>query len=862
MKNNDKEIREMLEKEEIPENLRPENIKTMLDEKASGRKRSKITVVSRVAAGAVACSVIVGSTVHFAGQRNVIVETSVSAPTTDTETEPTTETAKVEIVQDAPYMSGAEDYEQIYNIFEKSLPRYNSKYTDDIYGYTAGAFSDDVIEEVAADEEAVYDSAMDNGVSAPSVAPDKSFNSVEKEENRPQTGFGTADNNEIIAEPLLPSEPEEITETSTESVTEEATEPTTEEETTEPETEPTTEENEEDEDEDYSETYNQEADVLEADIVKTDGKNIYYVWNNYTLEHMYDSTYSNVPMMNIASVKKGEFTKTEKLDLTPDTSRYGDDSNCYVNIGDMYIYNDMIIVVGTVLNESSNVIDEYYSGWRTETESFVSFYTNDGNAELIGTYFQDGYYDTVRISPEGYMYLVSEYSSAEFYMVESSENIDRYIPMCGTGDDIKCLPAEDVLLPTDDIDKCTTMSYTVIGSIDLTQSGEFTPTDTKALAGYTGNLYSSADNMYTAVGWEDTDITRISVTGGNITPMASGTVEGWVKDQFSMSEYDGYFRVATTRQKTDVKGNIITDILGIEREYNYIHDNCVYVLDMDMNIVGSINDFGNNENIKSVNFSGNTAYVVTYMQTDPLFAIDLSNPYEPTIMDEFKILGYSTYMQSWGDGLLLGFGADADENGVETGVKLVMFDNSDPYDLKEVGLYSINNQEDENRYSWVSSDAMWDRKGLLIAPEKNLIGVPITIYGNATETKYMFFSYDSGEFTLKGEIGTELHDYFSDTINRAVYIGDYVYVLSGGKFVSADIETMEIKGTADFTELEAKTTLTEDTESEETTEEETEPETEEETEAETENTTETEETTEAETTEYHVITMPVEYIME
>ena len=73
-------------------------------------------------------------------------------------------------------------------------------------------------------------------------------------------------------------------------------------------------------------------------------------------------------------------------------------------------------------------------------------------------------------------------------------------------------------------------------------------------------------------------------------------------------------------------------------------------------------------------------------------------------------------MQSWTDGFLFGFGADADENGVETGVKLVMFDNSDPYDLKEAGYYGINNDGETYLYS----DAMWDRKALLIAPEKNI----------------------------------------------------------------------------------------------------------------------------------------------
>ena len=255
-----------------------------------------------------------------------------------------------------------------------------------------------------------------------------------------------------------------------------------------------------------------------------------------------------------------------------------------------------------------------------------------------------------------------------------------------------------------------------------------------------------------------------------------------------MSEYDGYFRVATTRRGTYYNGGILSDFFGTSDE-EYFNDNCVYVLDMDMNLVGYVDGLGENETIKSVNYSGNIGYVVTYRQTDPLYAIDLSDPANPTVMDEYKILGYSNYMQNWTDNLLFGVGADADEDGIETGVKLVMFDNSDPYDLKEVGYYSINHGDNV----YIYSEAMWERKALLIAPNKNIIGVPIhksdysSDYGYSDITEYMFFSYKDGEFKLKGEIGTDDSSY---NFNRAMYIGNYVYILSEKTFISADIETL------------------------------------------------------------------------
>ena len=227
-------------------------------------------------------------------------------------------------------------------------------------------------------------------------------------------------------------------------------------------------------------------------------------------------------------------------------------------------------------------------------------------------------------------------------------------------------------------------------------------------------------------------------------------------------------------------------------------------MDMDLNIVGSVDGLGKDEEIKSASFSGNMAYVVTFRQTDPLYAVDLSDPTAPVVLDEFKINGFSTYMQSWGEGLLFGFGQDANDTGRITGVRMTMFDNSDPNDLKAADVYTWDNIYYDEYYTGTefSSTAVWDRKALLIAPEKNLIGVPINImkysddwYDRENTTKYEFFSFEDGSFVHKGEISETFSDVdtkgFSD-YNRALYIGGYVYTLSDNKFVSADIETLEI----------------------------------------------------------------------
>ncbi|MBQ8961553.1 MAG: beta-propeller domain-containing protein [Ruminococcus sp.] len=728
--NNDDKIRDYLNEPEIPEELEPERIREMLEKQAPVKKRAGIKRTAlRVTAGAAACAVVCGGTVALAGKNGLISRDGSSAESSNS--------SASEIL--APYMAGASDYAQVYELFEKSHKKYQKRMKSYSRYDTSGiAFDngDAVMEEAEESYEAPADAAQSLDIGS-------------------TDGYGAGPDDEAV---------------------------------------------------EFSDTHDQEEGVREADKVKTNGKYIYYLTNSY------GDIGESRPILRIAEADNGAFAASAELDLIPETD-YSEETAFDVTVFDMYIYDDMIAVIGNVFAypDGQYLTDGYYYSYdwysNSESQCFVSFYTVDLQPELIGTYFQDGSYHDVRISPDGYMYLLSDYTSAPFESVEEEE-VEMYIPTCGTLSECQPVLPEDILMPDDVIEPSERLSYTLISSIDLNTPGEFSPVSQKALAGYTGQIYCSADNLYTAVGWEDTDITRIAIGGGQIEPMASGTVEGYVNDQFSMSEYGGYFRVATTRQKWDENGNFITDIFGIERTSEYISDNLVYVLDLDLNVVGSIDDFGNGETIKSVSFSGDMAYVVTYEQTDPLFAIDLTDPAAPTITDSFQILGYSTYMEKWDEGLLFGFGADADENGIETGVKAVMFDNSDPADLQEVGKIAFNNDYDPETYNgtWVGSVARWDRKALLIAPEKNLIGIPLTYndnsydeetgrYGYRSWSEVAFLAYEEGDFTLRASL--DLGDYV-EPVDRVIYIGDYIYALSGDKFTAIDYYSLDVTDTVEF----------------------------------------------------------------
>ncbi|MDE5582743.1 MAG: beta-propeller domain-containing protein [Ruminococcus sp.] len=804
MNNNNEKIRKALETEEVPEELSPENIKTMLDKKSHTEKRRKISVAGRISAVAAACAVIVGGTIVYksVNPKNCpdrLVETSENS-VKDKESTADEETMK--LAKTGSYMTGAESYEQVYKLFKgaydkQSRRRYtnNIKSADNADGamILEEAYDEDVYDDIETAEavnEAVYED-----VASADIA---------------YTG-NTAENN-------------------------------------------------------YSETYNQEENVLEADIAKTDGRNIYYLHNGY------DENYNSVPEINVATADNGNFTNYGKIFIKDDVSGcLGDDFKENIYVQDMYLYNGMLAVIG-----SADGWDSDYNNYKNVC--FVTFYTADESPQNLGTYYQEGNYSDVRISPDGYMYLITSYM-ADFYGIDSYEETESYIPSCSSDGEFKCLPADCILLPEENAD-INSLCYSVIGSIDLTEKGNFSEVETKALAGYTGEIYCSGDNLYTAFGYDDTEITRIAISQGFISPEASGTVDGRINDQFSMSEYGGYFRIATTKDeyeetyhsyygdddKPSLWERIGDGITGNSRGYysqeRTKRDNRVYVLDMDMNIVGSVADFGIDETIKSVKFDGETAYVVTYEQTDPLFAIDLSDPTNPVILDEFKILGYSTYMQEWTDGRLLGFGVSADENGRETGIKLTMFDNSDPYNLKAVATYTLDRNDDEN---WIYSEAVWERKALLIAPEKNLIAVPVVeehysydddVFSGTSNTKYMFFSFVDGEFLLNGETGSaENMDKYSYNFNRAVYIGDYVYILKNDEFVSVEMKNFDevqriyFENASTFEYIEPETEEVTEPETEEVTEPETEEVTEPDTEEEIIESETEEETTEPETEE-------------
>lgn len=166
---------------------------------------------------------------------------------------------------------------------------------------------------------------------------------------------------------------------------------------------------------------------------------------------------------------------------------------------------------------------------------------------------------------------------------------------------------------------------------------------------------------------ERTQIFRFDITG-DAAPRytASGTVPGRLLNQYSLSEYDGYLRVATTSNGT-----------GDGTPANA--SSAVYELRADsLALVGEVGGLGKGQRIYSVRFIGPLGYVVTFRQMDPLYTLDLRDPRSPRVAGDLEINGYSSYLHPGATDRLVGIGQEADANGRAQGLQVSLFDVSDP----------------------------------------------------------------------------------------------------------------------------------------------------------------------------------------
>ena len=241
---------------------------------------------------------------------------------------------------------------------------------------------------------------------------------------------------------------------------------------------------------------------------------------------------------------------------------------------------------------------------------------------------------------------------------------------------------EDVLVP----EVNAGITETSVLRVDFDEG--FDPAHTTTVVAEASTVYASASTLYVAATrWVQPDAQRSVAADewstalhafdlggdGAATHVAAGEVPGSTLNQFSLSEFDGHLRIATT-QGTPWGGGPESQsgVHVFERRGNELVE------------IGSVGGLGLTETIQSVRFMGPVGYVVTFRQTDPLYVIDLSDPAAPEAVGELKIPGFSSYLHPIAEDRLIGVGRDADLEGRDTGFLVSLFDVSDPTAPKQI----------------------------------------------------------------------------------------------------------------------------------------------------------------------------------
>jgi len=564
---------------------------------------------------------------------------------------------------------------------------------------------------------------------------------------------------------------------------------------------------------DYSKTNIQVEGVDEADIVKTDGEYIYIVsGGNITIVKAYPPEEAKVlSKISLEGGITGIFINGDKLAVFDFENEYG-----VYTIYEVWDSASSSDVVNETTTDDEPSVPEPVNGstpaeepsrvpapiiYEPPTTSIKVYDISDReNPVLTRDFAVDGNYFSSRMIGD-YVYVVATQYA---FFVET----DVFLPRVHSDNETEVIPANDIYYYNF---SDTSYSFTTIVALNI-QNDAQEPTHETILLGGTSTIYISQNNIYLtfpeypmdANETMKTTIQRIKITKESITFEASGEVPGYILNQFSMDEYNGYFRIATT-----------TNNFGWRTFAEEVTSkNNVYVLDMNLNVVGTLEDLAPGEQIYSARFMGDRCYVVTFRNIDPLFVIDLSDPTAPTVLGQLKVTGYSGYLHPYDENHIIGIGKETmyDEKqdfAWYQGVKISLFDVSDVSNPVEVAKYEIGDRGTD-------SPVLWDHKALLFDRARNLLVIPVMeakidpskydgelpswAYGEYVWQGAYVFDISLDGLELRGRI-THMDDnldllklgyYFGSdySVQRSLYIENVLYTISSMKVKMNNLETL------------------------------------------------------------------------
>ena len=554
---------------------------------------------------------------------------------------------------------------------------------------------------------------------------------------------------------------------------------------------------------DYSTTNVQEAGVDEPDLVKTDGRRILALARG---------------VLHYIDVTSGAPALVSSIDLGSQEGRYAGNHQ-------MFLSGDTALLMSSGYSDEAGEITLVHQIDLSEPEAM----------QVTRTLTAEGRFVSARLIGEQANLVLSSDPAISFEFVYPSGNsegskrraeqvnrlviqestLEDWMPRYELTGDTGSAPPEGMLVDCSKAyapQEFSGFSFLSVMAVDLSEGIEVGAVATVVSGGDT--VYASQDNLYVATQrWIDwgifddeqlareeaeaftTRIHRFAIGGpGGPEYTASGSVDGFLLNQFAMSEHNGYLRVAST----DRPG---WGWWGDDTESR------VDVLEQDgreLRVAGSVSGLGEGETIFAVRFIGDVGYVVTFRQTDPLYTIDLSDPANPQVIGELKILGYSAYLHPIGDGLLLGVGQDADEQGVVSGTQVSVFDVSDLADPVRIHQYTLA----ESSRSEVEFDhrafLYWPRTGTVVLPVswwehdedgdfwRSFYGAKVLEIGDTGIEDKGFIEHRPSWAREDGEGAEEDAPYFEETvpIRRSLVIGQNLFTLSEGGLKASDIGTL------------------------------------------------------------------------
>lgn len=520
----------------------------------------------------------------------------------------------------------------------------------------------------------------------------------------------------------------------------------------------------------HGETNTQVENIDEADILKNDGKYLYLVQHADT---------PRVDILDIRDRTNITLAAAAQLPAANEGER--------ISVSEIYVRENTLVVLAAVYNDAENGGMDYargcyaYDVQAARTLAAIYDISDRSAPVLLNTYAVDGSLLSSRMNGDTLL-LLTNYN-VPIYKDETDMK-NACVPCYYQSGEKMRFPVNDVKLPENAEDT----AYLTVSLID-TQKPDETPA-VKAVLGGGSNIYCNGDTLLAARTETESEVSEVGDTvtysmadmatrlyafdlTDGVCYKGSAKVQGTVLNQFSMDAYNGCYRIATTAQD----GSIVT------------------VLNRDLETVGVLSGIAKGENIYAARFMGDTAYLVTFYQTDPLFVVDLSNPEHPEIKGELKIPGFSDYLHPYGEGLLIGVGQDGTESGTTRHIKISLFDVSDKENPKEISklVYGGN-----SGYSY--SAAQNDHKAYLTFSDSSEFAVPIYEYDNrGTNTAYASaVTVENGALKItntytpeKTQTG-ETYSAYSGEIQRVTYSGDTVYTLSDTGLTAFDRASGEI----------------------------------------------------------------------